>query len=432
MAIEEQTRTQPPSDSDAPARKITGRLAASLSQHRFPVGYAIIVVTSAAWLTQLAAAWMRTGAEPFQGFANDLLAGRLPYRDRVLEYPPYSIPIFLLPSLLFGREYYLGGFTLLTILGDFFMKFLLLSIGLRQSKTLWALSPLLFYCVSVPFLRGFILELYDIWPALICVAIVCLACSERHFLCGLALALGIGVKLYPVVFLPPLFVLAVRQGKGGKFAAGLAAGLLPILLLSFYLPWWRFAEFQGSRGLQVESLYASILWLGEQLDLTRVEWVWSKSWYEGQGQLASDVIPLAHGIFIAAMGISTAIAVRIASKCEKPGIGEVSRMLLVPLLCFVGFNLVFSPQYMLWLLSLAALGSLKGNPWIVLMIPLATCLTWFFYPSPEYNGGLNLPETIILVCRNLVVITTCVMLVREAIPSLSHKSVNSSGASASL
>ena len=46
-----------------------------------------------------------------QGMADDLLAGQLPYRDRVFEYPPYVIPIFLLPRLFGGGEdNYLEGF----------------------------------------------------------------------------------------------------------------------------------------------------------------------------------------------------------------------------------------------------------------------------------------------------------------------------------
>jgi hypothetical protein len=33
----------------------------------------------------------------YQAIDKDLLDGTLPYRDRVVEYPPYAIPIFLAP-----------------------------------------------------------------------------------------------------------------------------------------------------------------------------------------------------------------------------------------------------------------------------------------------------------------------------------------------
>lgn len=41
----------------------------------------------------------------YESVASDLFAGKLPYRDRVLEYPPYAIPIFVLPHLFGGGNY---------------------------------------------------------------------------------------------------------------------------------------------------------------------------------------------------------------------------------------------------------------------------------------------------------------------------------------
>ena len=93
----------------------------------------------------------------------------------------------------------------------------------------------------------------------------------------------------------------------------------------------------------------------------------------------------------------------------------MARLLLVPLLAFVAFNTILSPQFMIWLLPLAAVGSLDGNPRPLLAIVLATMLTPVIYPSFgwDYGQGLNLLETFILVSRNLILAAAWWVLIKE-------------------
>ena len=276
---------------------------------------------------------------------------------------------------------------------------------------------------SSTLIRFFYLQRYDVWPAVICLAAVWLFYSGRHFLCGLAVAVAIGVKVYPAVFVPPLLVLAVRQEKGRRFVAGLAAGLLPIVLLSFALPWWRFAEFQGARGLQCESVYASVLWVGKLLGRQGVTWASARAWKESyKGPSAVAVLPWARSLFVGSVCVSTVLATWAAGRMELPSAAKTSKLLLVPLLAFVAFNMVLSPQFMIWLLPLAALGSLEGHPWPMLAIPLATMLTPIFFPCPQYSTGLNLWETVILLLRNLMLIAVWAMLIVDLIPALRGRS----------
>ncbi len=295
------------------------------------------------------------------------------------------------------------------------IKLLLLGIGFRQSKTWRALLPVLLYGAAVLFLHFFILQRYDLWPALISLLAVWLFSSKRYLAGGLVMAIGIGVKLYPILLVPPLLVLAWRQGKVKPLFTGLLLGLLPLGLLSFYLPWWRFAQFQADRGLQVESLYASMLWLGHLFGVADVHWIYTNKWYEVRGAAATAVLPWAHLSFVASVGGSTVIAVRAAAKLENVATAQIARLLLIPLLAFVVMNQVFSLQYMIWLLPLAALASLEGNLWPVCAIALATMLTPLFYPVPDYyHGGLNLLETLILLSRNFSLLAAWIALMREA------------------
>jgi hypothetical protein len=344
----------------------------------------------------------------------DLINGRMPYRDMMVEYPPYAIPIFLLPRV-FGRDNYLDSFKMLAALCDLLISGGLFWAGTRQSKSLRSLLPLVCYCVAVPFLHFFLFQRFDLWPALVCVGAILLFCSGRVGLAGLATAIGTGIKVYPAIFVPLLFILALRKGKGWRFLIGFILGLLPILILSFVAPWWRFAQFQGGRGLQCESLVASLIWAAEQVGLANAKWVWVTRWFEVQGPPASTLLPWARGLFVAAVMSSVTVACLSANRFQNVSVGRLARLLLLPLLGFVAFNQVLSPQFMIWLLPLAALGTLEGNPWTVSGIPLATMLTPIIFPSltGNYGGGLNLIETVVLVARNCILVGTWWLLLKE-------------------
>jgi len=348
----------------------------------------------------------------YEGVARSLLSGKVPYRDTVLEYPPYVIPLFVLPAA-FGLENYPQSFALLVALADSALKTLLLLIAMRdKSKVRWIL-PLLVYAVSIPAIRYFYLQRYDVLPALITVLSVWLFSTKRYALAGLGVALGTGVKLYPILFAPPLLLLAWKSGQARKFMLGLLGGLLPMAALSFFLPWWNFLTFHGDRGLQVESLYASFLWLGKLVGLMDVKWAGARAWMEVQGPAASLILPWTRLLFALAVSLSTATACWLAIRLKPPSASGVARLLLVPLLAFVAFNQVLSPQYMIWLLPLAALACLEGDPWPPLALGFATFLTPFFYPSPEYGSGLGLSQTLILVVRNLILIAVWALLIFE-------------------
>ncbi|HZI33671.1 MAG TPA: hypothetical protein VFF11_15120, partial [Candidatus Binatia bacterium] len=248
----------------------------------------------------------------------------------------------------------------------------------------------------------------------ICLAAVWLFFSQRLFLCGLAISVGIGVKLYPALFVPPLFILAFRLGKWKSFTWGFVIGLLPLLLLSFYLPWWQFAQFQADRGLQVESLYASILWLGKQLGWFHLNWIYTKMWYEVQGVAASALLPWSRALFAGTVSFSVVLSTWSAWRLDQPSPTKLSRILLLPLLAFMVFNQVLSPQYMIWLLPLAALTALEGDWWLGMLIAFATMLTPIIYPSlyQDYGEGLNLFETVILLMRNMLLVMAWMSLIR--------------------
>jgi len=392
--------------------KVIECIRALATRYRVAFGYGLILVSSIVLMPELKGS-LQGDTKLYQEVASDLTDGKLPYRDRQLEYPPYVIPILALPQI-FGSENYFAAFKLMNFCADLMLKFLLFMVGLRCCNTWRALLPILCYCLAIPFMHFIYLQRYDIWPALICVGALLFLEKGHSFLCGLAIAVGIGVKVYPAIFVLPLMVVAVRQGKGWRFAIGLFLAVLPILILGFFLPWWRFAQFQAARGLQVESCYSSVMWLLQSFGLINVHWVHARAWFELKGPLASSLLPWARGMFIVTVVLSIIRSTAIAAKWRKTSIGQLAGLLLLPLLAFVSFNTVFSPQFMIWLLPLAALSTLEENPWPMFVVPFAAALSPVFYPSNEYSSGLNLFETLVLLTRNLTLIALWIYLVLKS------------------
>jgi putative flippase GtrA len=387
-----------------------------VDRHRIAIAYAILVLGSLSFVRAFNAR-VQGDVGLYQAIAADLAGGKLPYRDRVVEYPPYAVPLFALPRV-FGNENYADAFIALAFSADLLIKILLFISTVRHPSPLRSLGPLLLYSIAVPFLGYFYLQRYDVWPALISLLAVTWFCRGRHGLAGAALAVGIGIKLYPAVFGPPLFFLAVRQKRWRPFVLGLAVGLLPLLLSSLLVPWWRFAAFQSARGLQVESLYASVLWLGKLLGAFPLAWEHMSKWYEVRGAAADSLLPWARGLFAASVVASTALVATAAARLENISAPRLSRLLLVPLLAFIAFNPVLSPQFLIWILPLAALGSAEGRTWPALAVVAATALTPVIFPSltGNYFHGLNLLETVVLVARNLILIAAWAAFAVEWIP----------------
>jgi hypothetical protein len=362
----------------------------------------------------------------YDQIATDVLDAKLPYRDRPFEYPPYVIPLFLIPRI-FGQERFLIAFPIFALLADFIIKLTLFVSGTRQSKGLRGLAPLLLYCVAVPSLASWYLQRYDVWPALICLAGILWFCRGSYALSGAAIAIGIGLKVYPVVFVLPMFVFAARQGKSKSFLLGLLAGLSPLVVLGFFLPWWRFAQFQAARGLQVESIYASILWFGKLMGLYHLTWEQTKAWKEVHGAIAAAVLPWTRVVWSAGMIISVAVATAAITRRGKLSAPYLCELLLVPLLSFVVFNQVFSPQFTIWLLPLAALASLGQNSWTSTAILLATMVTPIFCPSLFHDygrTGLGEFETGVLLLRNLLLVVVWVSLVSRSMERVTSSEVS--------
>jgi hypothetical protein len=119
--------------------------------------------------------------------------------------------------------------------------------------------------------------------------------------------------------------------------------------------------------------------------------------------------------------MAIAAALRIAGSRGPGGApaATTAALMLLAAVAFVATNTVFSPQFHLWLIPLAAL-VLEGRLTTGGLPPLAVRAAWVifvatmivptFYPSREYALGLGLWRTGVVVLRNLMLLYATVCL----------------------
>jgi hypothetical protein len=351
-----------------------------------------------------------------------VLHGQPLYGNPPLEYPPYIVVWWILPALagdLWGYRV-LFGLELMAI--DIGVKALLYAEGRRVFRGAKAYLPLLIFSAAGLFQIYVYLKRFDLIPAAMTFVGAVLFARRWPLASGLLFALAIGTKVYPLVLLPFLAVLAVREGTLARWLAGGVLGLLPLALLSRSMPWWRFQEMHAVRGLQVESLYAGFLWLAHRVGGLSVEWVHRPAGTELHGPVANTWLHLGRGLWIVAVVVSAIVSVRRAM--HGPGdVGRMARLALLPLLGFIAFNFVLSPQYLMWMGGFLALASLEGWDWPLSVLFAAVAAAPSSYPAISYFSGYDLQHAVALCVRNTLLVTAWVGLLLAPEPGTKRAAV---------
>ncbi len=152
----------------------------------------------------------------YQAYGLAMRNGQVPYRDFPVEYPPGSLPAFLVPTY-FGEPTWIVDYQrwfarLMAVCGVAVLLFVLLARPPRHGVVLVAVSPLL--------AGALILSRFDLWPAALVAASVAAFVRDRHRLAWLALGLAFAVKVYAVVLVPLAIVWTLRRRGRGELLRG--------------------------------------------------------------------------------------------------------------------------------------------------------------------------------------------------------------------
>ena len=334
------------------------------------------------------------------------LSGKTPYAELPFEYPPYALLAFAPAALVSStlRQFQVA-FGLELLLVDVAIRVALLWAGRRQ-RGAWAYAPFLAYAVVAQLQAFWLYKRFDLIPAGLTLAGVLLLSSGAAGRAGAALVGGIGTKIFPVVLVPLAVAHARRSGTLRRLLLGAALAAAPLAALALAWPLFRAVGFHSARGLQVESLWASVLWLFREW--SGVQWVHAPASYEVQGGVAPAALRIAMWVW----GLGSALSVLLSCRpVDGRGSGALAERALLPLLALISLGPVFSPQYVLWISTVAALLVEPGR-WRLAAAPLAAAvLTRVTYPAPGYQTGLSTALTAVLVLRNFLLVAGLCTLV---------------------
>jgi uncharacterized membrane protein len=223
---------------------------------------------------------------------------------------------------------------------------------------------------------------------------------RRPVAAGALIGLATAAKFYPLFVLGPLFVLCWRAGRLREFwhalAAAVAAWLavnVPVMLIDFD-GWARFYTLSRERSAGFSS-------------------IWFVLDQAGHGVPDKLLNPLAGGLFaVACIGI----AVLGLTAERRPRLPQLAFLTVA---AFLLTNKVYSPQYVLWLIPLAALARPR---WRDFLIWQATEVVHFFgiwmllagYPPGTPNRALDKEAYGFTVALHIAgTLWLCAMIVRD-------------------
>ncbi|MGJ5750942.1 uncharacterized protein DUF2029 [Streptomyces puniciscabiei] len=332
----------------------------------------------------------------YRGWYEVLRQGTFPLDDVTWQYPPAAALPVLSPAVLPFLSY-AHAFFVLAFLADVAVLALLLYPGRRPGRSLrgaWV------WVAGAPLLGPTVYARYDVMVT--AVAVAALVAGARHpRVMGALSAFGALLKVWPAL----LLVGAVRR-RAWWSAAVTASGLAALFSVS--MPGaFAFLTFQRDRGTEVESLGALVFhvarhfgWQGQVLlNYGSIEFL---------GPYVGLVSTAALGLTGAAFGWLLLWRLRAARRAPH----TLAEAAFTAVLLFTVTSRVISPQYLVWLIGLAAVcvsyrASRMGAP--ALMVVAASFVTVLEFPlgflhvvlSDRYGVFLLLVRNGLLVAASL-------------------------------
>jgi uncharacterized membrane protein len=209
------------------------------------------------------------------------------------------------------------------------------------------------------------------------------AWARRRPACaGMWLGLAVSAKLYPLVLLVPLACLCLRTRQTAAFGRTLGAAAtawaavnVPIALLA-PAAWQEFYTFNAQRGADFGSIWFTL---------------------DKAGHPVGDLNLVSGALTVAGLGVVGLLALRAPTR------PRLASLAFLAVAVFVMTNKVWSPQYDLWLLPLAALARPR---WRDLLIWQAGSAVYFvgvwLYLLSGYDRGLSQGGYDVLLLLRLV------------------------------
>lgn len=368
---------------------------------------------------------------------NILNAHQLPYRDFITEYPPLAILSFVLPAFFFREPFsYNLAFAVEILIADLIILVLLSRLSTILKIPIW--ETLGGYTIFILVVGPLVTARHDMIPALLVMLAFYALITKKNRTAWMLLGLGVMTKVFPLIYVPLFAVLYLHDRRYSDLVNGINSMVTTIFLLA--LPWliidaegfFSFLTYHVQRGVQGESIYASILLIGQLFGLTNVENVYNYGSWNLTSPLADNMATASSVIMVGLLVISYLLAG--FAFWRRRNLGEIDPIktsdlnalllqfaLLITLILIIT-DKVLSPQYLIWLCPLMALitGKLRNTIWI--MFAVAGICTQFIFPHnyAAYQAVETLP-VLVETLRNLLLVAMAILLVIKSLKPYTGK-----------
>ncbi len=326
------------------------------------------------WLGSSAVHYLPTVQCSFLNVSN-LAQPQPPFHMLPLEYPPFTLVIFLL-ALLAPLAYYQIVFAVFMALAGVLIYWLLLRYGPRGAGLAFALYMLIGAAATAE-------GRFDLVP--VALTLLCLIAAERkHWTSAyVALAFGFLLKIYPLLLLPTLFI--AEQQDAQRFYNPQE----PLTLKS--LPGEIWHTLQGIRHWHWKN---TLIFFGIILVVTGFF-----ALFDFKGAVLSQLSYFANRPainFVSALGGPVALVFELlfvlgyiyAIFLQWRGKLDIVQAFIALLLVFIVTGKVFSPQYLIWIIPLLAYSGAFDAFWLVTWgaISILTTMIYPYFYTRTTNG----------------------------------------------
>lgn len=342
----------------------------------------------------------------YERYAKALLAGKIPYRDFSLEYPPLSLLAMVAPKLSLSDLSYASLFAGIMLLVMVVLQWVVVqSVGAEKANlAAWL-------CVLLPVAFGLLArERFDLLPAFIFCVGVLFVLKDRFLLAAVLFTVGGAIKLFPFLAMPPLIVWLWAQQR--KRLAVQVAGISLLLLVLFFLPFassdlLHMFRYHLDRPIEIEATPAIVLLvLGGSRQTTMAE----RMLYKSQGILEGHAGLV--GLMFTLLLVCTLISLFVLPLWLQTK-RDLVRVFFAAVLAFVVLGKVLSPQFLIWIAPLAIVLFCWGQRLIGGLCLVAALMTRLEYPHLYRRGlfdGDPLIVTYIAVRNGLLLIALILMI----------------------
>ncbi|MFF3321908.1 glycosyltransferase 87 family protein [Streptomyces sp. NPDC002889] len=353
----------------------------------------------------------------YQGWSEVLRAGTYPVDDITWQYPPGAALALLSPALLPFLAYPTA-FFVLALLCDLLVLGMLRHAerggGGHRGTWMWI--------VGLPLLGPTAYARFDVMVTAVAVAALLAGSTagavHRPRILGALAGFGALLKVWPL-----LLLVGTPRGRATRRSWGAAAataGGLALLLWAAMPGALVFVTAQRDRGTEIESLGGTVLHVARHFG-----WQGQVLLSYGSVEFIGPYVPLVSRI---ALGLTVAAALWLAVwrlRARRFGPGTVCDAAFAATLLFTVTSRVISPQYLLWLVGLAAVCLVHARSPMVLparLVLTATGVTLLEFPVWFAQVVASDPlGVLLLVLRNGLLVTAaliaCARLWRRTVPA---------------